>query len=281
MREIICLNCRSKILREDVEFCHNCGGNSLGGQKGTYLECCKKRVPEYEFCRFCPYCGKKTGHVSPEQMARFRENERRLEEQQRRYQEESRKRLKGVKFETKSTRCEYQGSLEHMLSALYQDQARNELLVEDILREAENSNNGIVVLSASEKQLGDVQKLLTPKVRGLVFVRSSISDAGMRNIQAGAGPGTIWLILPAEFMELESRYINRLFLASIFVLDEHLIQRIAKLRNEALQPPLVIFDYCDQDKEGHFYKMHEERIKFYQREGATKLEDPKGERSTP
>lgn len=280
MKEIICLNCRSKILREDVQFCHNCGGNLLHGVKGTYLECCKKRVPEYEFCRFCPYCGKETGHLSPEQVARFREKDRRSREEQRRIEEGMKKRLTGVRVKTSFTRCEYQGSPEHMLSALHRDHERNNLIAEAALKEMDRVNR-VVILSTSEEQLEAINKFLGPTVRK-ELARADISEAKITDIQDQVGRGSILLSLPTQLMSLSLNYINRLFLASVFDLDESLINAIEKLllNRASNQNTFLIFDYLDQDENGHFRKRYEERIKLYKKEGTT-VEDFTNERNVP
>jgi len=268
MQEIICAFCKSKQpRREENRFCIRCGKNLE--RKEVFLSCCQRWYLDMDYCRTCPYCGKETGMLPPELEEEYRKKQdQKNKEEQKRIQEALHPpQLKSATIRTRLTGCKYQGSSKDMLWALYRDQVRNDLIIGDVLKELEKHiDNRAVVLSDSSEHLEIIHRLQSLKEKKVEVVLDGSSDEKLSDVSGNLGSHFIILITPSELMKLELRYVNRLFLASVFDLTEPLIKKIGRLLQS--QKALVIIDYLDQDKAGYFNALYQGRAKLYKKHGA-------------
>lgn len=254
-----CERCGWETGNEGFLFCLKCGGDL--GRGGIRVECCDRVVVDpvvqkMGFVAFCPYCGKRTGQVSPETRAAQRaERERRwVEQRAREHRVLHPLPLSGVTVQLK--KIDRGGLVDAMLR--------------DIDRSLDHLDNRLVIVterSEEAKEFFEAFKSSTARqshVEPLVAIGRNPTEEKTRVISGKFQLSKVLFTTVEVLKCLDLQYVNRFFIHLGKLSNDSLkvLGRLASPKNRSRDP--VLFDFQIRGE-----STVQARVEEYENAGAT------------
>jgi len=159
---------------------------------------------------------------------------------------------------------EYKENFGQMIGSLIQDEARNDLIITDILEQSSSPTARGLVISQRLNHLEILQGLLDGNYKKSMIINSRVPEKQRIQIfnEFDRGALQIILITLKSLSDVEVKFVNRIFVSTPLKIGEHMAQVIARLLAPQGGEPGKVFDYLDRDI-GVLKASFARRLKFY------------------
>jgi hypothetical protein len=167
---------------------------------------------------------------------------------------------------------DYEDDFPEMITALCQDQGRNDLMVRDILQATAEPGARALVVSERVGHLEELKERIKESYGEAEIITGSSSDKGREEITGRFDEGKLQIILVTlkSIHTLEVKYADHLFVSSPLKYGNHISQIVGKLLSAGQkgegEPRSVIHDYGDEP--GILKASLKQRLKIYRSMGA-------------
>lgn len=159
---------------------------------------------------------------------------------------------------------EFRDDYADMISEISRDEARNRLVLSDILAETADMNHRALVVCERQAHMDRLQELLKDNYREATCINAATKEAALERVLNRFEKKDLQVIMVTarSVGRIASVRINRLFMASPVSHSGQVAQAVSKvIRKGDDEAPAIIFDYVDQA--AHLKSVFRRRMKVY------------------